>query len=245
MQYAPYELADGTWDDQREAFGDAVVAAVARYAPDLPSKILHRQVLTPLDIERRFGLSEGNIFQGELLLEQLFANRPLPGGGYRTPVAGLWMCGSSTHPGGAISGAPGRNAAMEVLKVCGLATGDGARMSWDAIVVGAGHNALVCACYLARDGLRVLVLEKRERVGGMADTTDLMPGVRVPTLAHTVGRLRPAVARELQTVQPRAPTGPAGRAAVRAATRWRGADVVGQRGAHGGRDGGGQAHGRR
>jgi phytoene dehydrogenase-like protein len=123
VQYAPYELAEGTWDDQREAFGDAVVAAVARYAPDLPSKILHRQVLTPLDIERRFGLSEGNIFQGELLLEQLFANRPLPGGGYRTPVAGLWMCGSSTHPGGAISGAPGRNAAMEVLKAWGSRRG--------------------------------------------------------------------------------------------------------------------------
>lgn len=71
-------------------------------------------------------------------------------------------------------------------------------MSWDAIVIGAGHNALVCACYLARDGMRVLVLEKRDRVGGMADTTDLLPGVRVPTLAHTVGRLRPAVARELR-----------------------------------------------
>ena len=71
-------------------------------------------------------------------------------------------------------------------------------MSWDAIVIGAGHNALVCACYLARDGMRVLVLEKRDRVGGMADTTELLPGVRVPTLAHTVGRLRPAVARELR-----------------------------------------------
>lgn len=71
-------------------------------------------------------------------------------------------------------------------------------MSWDAIVMGAGHNALVCACYLARDGLRVLVLERRDRVGGMADTSELLPGVRVPTLAHTVGRLRPAVARELR-----------------------------------------------
>jgi phytoene dehydrogenase-like protein len=71
-------------------------------------------------------------------------------------------------------------------------------MSWDAIIIGAGHNALVCACYLARDGLRVLVLEKRDRVGGMADTSELLPGVRVPTLAHTVGRLRPSVARELR-----------------------------------------------
>jgi phytoene dehydrogenase-like protein len=116
VQYAPYELADGTWDEQREALGDTVQKTIARYAPDLNSKVLHRQTVTPLDIERTFGLTEGNIFQGELLLEQLFTGRPLPGGGYATPVPGLWLCGSSTHPGGAISGAPGRNAAREVLR---------------------------------------------------------------------------------------------------------------------------------
>jgi len=116
VQYAPYELAEGTWDDQREAFGDTVVATIAQYAPDLPSLILHRQVLTPLDIERIFGLTEGNIFQGELLLEQLFNGRPVPGAGYATPVRDLWLCGSSTHPGGAISGAPGHNAAVEILR---------------------------------------------------------------------------------------------------------------------------------
>jgi phytoene dehydrogenase-like protein len=116
VQYAPYELAEGTWDEQREAFGDAVQETIAHYAPNLPDLVLHRQVLTPLDIERTFGLSEGNIFQGELLLEQLLGNRPLPGSGYATPVRNLWLCGSSAHPGGAISGAPGRNAAMEVLR---------------------------------------------------------------------------------------------------------------------------------
>jgi phytoene dehydrogenase-like protein len=115
VQYAPYELAEGSWDDQREAFGDTVQATVARYAPNLDRLVIDRQVLTPLDIERTFGLSEGNIFQGELLLEQLFANRPLPGAGYRTPVPDLWLCGSSAHPGGAISGAPGRNAALELI----------------------------------------------------------------------------------------------------------------------------------
>ena len=73
-------------------------------------------MLTPLDIERIFGLTEGNIFQGELLLEQLFNGRPVPGAGYATPVRDLWLCGSSTHPGGAISGAPGRNAAVEILR---------------------------------------------------------------------------------------------------------------------------------
>jgi phytoene dehydrogenase-like protein len=116
VQYAPYELAEGNWDEQREALGDTVQATIARYAPDLDSLVLHRQVLTPLDIERTFGLSEGNIFQGELLLEQLLGARPGVGSGYRTPVRGLWMCGSSAHPGGAISGAPGRNAAMAVLR---------------------------------------------------------------------------------------------------------------------------------
>ena len=118
VQYAPYHLADGlgTWDDNREAFGDAVVNRIAEFAPDLPSKILHRQVLTPLDIERTTGLTEGNIFQGELSLEQLFFSRPVPGWArFRTPVRDLWLCGSATHPGGGIMGANGRIAAMELL----------------------------------------------------------------------------------------------------------------------------------
>jgi phytoene dehydrogenase-like protein len=119
VQYAPYHLEDGKrWDDgMREAFGDAVVNAIARFAPNLPDLILHRQVLTPLDLEQVFGLSEGNIFQGELSLEQLFWTRPVPGfARFATPVRGLWMCGSSAHPGGGIMGAPGRIAAFEVLR---------------------------------------------------------------------------------------------------------------------------------
>jgi phytoene dehydrogenase-like protein len=117
VQYAPYHLKDGTWDEQREAFGDAVIDAIAEYAPNIKRIIRHRQVLTPLDIERQFGLTEGNIFQGELTLEQLFFLRPVPGWAqYATPVDRLYMCGSATHPGGGIMGAPGRNAAMRVLK---------------------------------------------------------------------------------------------------------------------------------
>jgi phytoene dehydrogenase-like protein len=117
VQYAPYHLKEGTWDEQREAFGDAVVDTLAEYAPNIKSLILHRQVLTPLDIERTFGLTEGNIFQGELTLEQLFFLRPVPGWAqYATPIERLYMCGSATHPGGGIMGAPGRNAAMRVLK---------------------------------------------------------------------------------------------------------------------------------
>jgi phytoene dehydrogenase-like protein len=119
VQYAPYHLTDGqTWDDPtREAFGDAVVDTLAQFAPNLPDRIIHRQVLTPLDLEREFGLTEGNIFQGELSLEQLFWSRPVPGWArFRTPVRDLWLCGSSSHPGGGIMGAPGRLAALELLK---------------------------------------------------------------------------------------------------------------------------------
>jgi phytoene dehydrogenase-like protein len=117
VQYAPYHLKEGTWDQKREEFGDTVVDTISEYAPNLRSLILHRQILTPLDIETKFGLSEGNIFQGELTLEQLFFLRPAPGWAqYRTPVRSLYMCGSATHPGGGIMGAPGLNAAHMILR---------------------------------------------------------------------------------------------------------------------------------
>jgi phytoene dehydrogenase-like protein len=117
VQYAPYHLAEGNWDEQREAFGDTVIDTIADHAPNIRNLILHRQVLTPLDLEREWGLTEGNIFQGELTLEQLFFLRPVPGWAqYATPVDRLYMCGSATHPGGGIMGAPGRNAALKVLK---------------------------------------------------------------------------------------------------------------------------------
>ena len=117
VQYAPYHLKESTWDDQREALGDTVIDTLAEYAPNIRSIIRHRQVLTPLDLEREWSLSEGNIFQGELTLEQLFFLRPAPGWAqYRTPIRNLYMCGSATHPGGGIMGAPGRNAAMRILQ---------------------------------------------------------------------------------------------------------------------------------
>jgi len=118
VQYAPYKLRPGlNWDDQREAFGNTVIDTISEYAPNLKNIILNKQVLTPLDLERDFGLSEGNIFQGELSLEQLFFLRPVPGyARFRTPIKNLYMCGSATHPGGGIMGAPGRLAALEILK---------------------------------------------------------------------------------------------------------------------------------
>src|SRR5690348_1261304 len=117
VQYAPYNLKEGNWDEKRDEFGDTVVDTIAEHAPNIRELIRDRQVLTPLDLERDFGLSEGNIFQGELTLEQLFFLRPAPGWAqYRTPIKNLWMCGSATHPGGGIMGAPGRNAALQMLR---------------------------------------------------------------------------------------------------------------------------------
>jgi phytoene dehydrogenase-like protein len=118
VQYAPYKLAPGlNWDDQKEAFGNTVVDTISEYAPNLKDIIIEKQVVTPLDLEREWGLSEGNIFQGELSLEQLFFLRPVPGWAqYRTPIKNLYMCGSATHPGGGIMGANGRLAALEILK---------------------------------------------------------------------------------------------------------------------------------
>lgn len=116
IQYAPYHLQEGTWDEKREAFGDAVIDTLAQFAPNIKDIILHRQVLTPLDIERITGLTEGNIFQGELSLHQLFFLRPAARWSrYRTPIPGYFQCGSGTHPGGGVMGASGRLAALMLL----------------------------------------------------------------------------------------------------------------------------------
>jgi len=110
-QYAPYTLAEGSWDEHRDSVADAVLAEVARFAPDVTDCIEHRQVLAPPDIEQRVGLRGGHIFQGECLPDQMWRNRFAP----RTPVPGLYMCGAATHPGGSVIAANGRNAAMAVL----------------------------------------------------------------------------------------------------------------------------------
>ena len=117
VQYVPYRLKQGTWDEKRERLGDLVVRKIGEYAPNVPGSVLARQVLTPLDLERTYGLTEGNIFHGDLALEQLFFMRPVPGWSqYRTPVDGLYLCGAGAHPGGGVTGAPGRNAARQILK---------------------------------------------------------------------------------------------------------------------------------
>ena len=116
VQYAPYRLAGTDWGVERERLGDRVVELLGDYAPNLPGSVLHRQVITPLDMERDFGLVGGNIFHGEMSLDQLFFLRPASqAGSYRTPIAGLYLCGSGTHPGGGVMGAPGRNAARVIM----------------------------------------------------------------------------------------------------------------------------------
>jgi phytoene dehydrogenase-like protein len=116
-QFAPYRLKNGGWSEQRDALADAVVKTLSEYAPDLPGLILHRQVITPEDLEDTYGLTGGHIFHGELALDQIFTMRPLLGWAqYRTPLRGLYLCGSGTHPGTGLNGASGRNAAREILK---------------------------------------------------------------------------------------------------------------------------------
>jgi phytoene dehydrogenase-like protein len=117
VQYAPYHLREGIWDDaKREALGDKVVETLTQYAPNLESAIIGRQVLTPLDLEAVFGLTEGNIYHGEMTLDQLFFLRPVPGWSrYSTPIPGLFLCGAGTHPGGGVTAAPGCNAARCIL----------------------------------------------------------------------------------------------------------------------------------
>src|SRR5437868_14754548 len=117
VQYVPYHLRHGTWDENRELLGDRVIKKIGEYAPNVPASIVARQVLTPLDLERTYGLTEGNIFHGDLTLEQLFFMRPVPGWSqYRSPIAGLYLCGAGAHPGGGVTGAPGHNAAFQVLR---------------------------------------------------------------------------------------------------------------------------------
>ncbi len=118
VQYCPPRLETGEWTDaDRDAFGQTVINQIADYSPGFKDRIIHMEVRTPRELEAEVGLTEGNIFQGELTFDQLLFNRPVPGyAQYRSPIKGLYICGSSTHPGGGVMGAPGRNAALEIMR---------------------------------------------------------------------------------------------------------------------------------
>ena len=134
LQYAPYTLRGLKWDEIREPYADHVLSVLEEYAPNIRSIVVHRQVLTPLDLERRFGITGGNIFHGEMSLDQMYVMRPVAGWArYRTPVRGLYLCGSGAHPGGGVMGAPGYNCAREMLKV-GMAPAEERKATsvWDS-----------------------------------------------------------------------------------------------------------------
>ena len=116
-QNAPHLLRDGDWESRRDAFTEVVLDTLAEYAPKIRDAIVHRRTLVPPDIETMFGLREGNPHHGDMTLDQFFHMRPVPGfARYQTPIAGLYLCGAGSHPGGGITGIPGRNAAREILK---------------------------------------------------------------------------------------------------------------------------------
>lgn len=117
MQYAPFRLRESDWNAERDRLGDLVIRTLADYAPDLPRLVAGRQVITPVDLEHEYGFTGGDIHHGEMALDQLFSMRPLLGwADYRTPIEGLFLCGAGTHPGGGLTGLPGRNAAREIVK---------------------------------------------------------------------------------------------------------------------------------
>ena len=121
IQQLPIDLAEGTWDDLKPEFTTRVVETLCEYAPNLKGNIVGTYTITPLDLEREYGMTGGNIFHGGMFLNQLFGSRPVPGwSDYRSPVEGLYLCGAGTHPGGAVNGAPGHNAAQVVLQDLGL-----------------------------------------------------------------------------------------------------------------------------
>jgi phytoene dehydrogenase-like protein len=117
MQYAPYKLRNAAWAEQCTQLGETVVNTLAQYVPDLPGKVLAQQVITPLDLEQAYGLTGGQIFHGELALDQIFTMRPfLDFARYKTPIESLYLCGSGTHPGTGLTGGSGANAAREIIK---------------------------------------------------------------------------------------------------------------------------------
>ena len=117
VQYAPYQLREATWDQLREPFADRCFDLLTEYAPNFRASVIARQVLTPLDLERTFALTGGNIFHGAMSLNQLFCFRPVPGfADYGSPIRGLYLCGAAAHPGGGVMGTAGRNAAREILR---------------------------------------------------------------------------------------------------------------------------------
>ena len=202
VQYVPPKVNGKDWtDEQVEQFGQTVINQIEEYAPGFKDLILHMEIRTPRELENEVGLTEGNIFQGELTMDQLLFNRPIPGyAQYRGPVKGMYMCGSSTSPGGGVMAAPGANAAREILGISTKPTpfrrAGSMTDSNNIVIIGGGHNGLVCAAYLAKAGKKVTVLEAADQVGGAAATREFAPGFKA-SCAHLLYLLDQDISKEL------------------------------------------------
>ena len=194
VQYAPYHLKEGTWDEKRDEFGDTVINTIAAYAPNSEG---HHSAPAGADAAghrkpiRTVGRKH---LPGRTVAGTTVFLRPVPGWAqYRDARRNLYMCGSATHPGGGIMGAPGRNAARTNPRRSGETL---MAMTERVIMIGGGHNGLVAAFYLAKAGYAPMVLERQETVGGFAVTEEIYPGFRCSTLLHSAGPLLPQIAND-------------------------------------------------
>ncbi len=169
-----------------------MVNALAEYAPNIKDIILHRQVLTPSDLESTFGLTEGNIFHGELTIQQLFSLRPaVRWADYTTPIRNYYQCGSGTHPGGGITGSPGEMAAKKDSRYFVMT-------NYNSIVIGGGVNSLVAATMLGKKGKKVLLLEARNQIGGLASSLEFGDGYKCNMIYDSIKWIDPRVLKDLE-----------------------------------------------
>ena len=211
-QWVPADWADDEDDHAAEldAYADRLIERFDLIAPGFKDSVLARQVIGPKQMQQEWDLIGGNIFHGELTVDQLFHMRPAVGyADYRSPIAGLYQASSATHAGGGVTGLPGHHAVREILqdkkkrskRSEGRESTDMTANRYDAIVIGGGHNGLITAAYLAKHGARTVVLESRHKTGGAADTMspwEESPDIKVTTLSYVMSLMPPTIQKDLQ-----------------------------------------------
>ena len=205
VQYAPPKIDGREWtDEDKDGFEKSVLDQISNYSPNFRDLILHCETRTPREIEAEVGLTEGNIFMGELTFDQLLFNRPFPGySQYRAPIKGMYMCSSGTHPGGGVNGSawgqrgPGRFSQISSGQT--RCPEDMQMTDYDAVIIGAGHNGLICGAYLAKAGKQVLVVDGRDQPGGCASTRELAAGFHISDCAQWLYQFDDDIVRDLGT----------------------------------------------